>query len=214
MAIRSVLANDSLYHIYNRGADKREIFLDETDCLRFMRNLYDFNDVRPFEKGTDFGLKIKEKERELLVDILCYCLMPNHFHLILRQRQDDGITRFMRKIGTGYGLYFNIKNERSGVLFQGRFKGKHIENDEYFIHLSRYIHLNPVDLVKDDKVNQKEFLKSYQWSSYQTYIGMDNFPSVINTDLLSGMFPKAFEYENFVYSLVSSRDEIGHLMLD
>ncbi len=133
--------------------------------------------------------------------------MPNHFHLIVKQLVDGGITKFMHKLGTGYTLYFNQKYKRTGSLFEGKFKRIYIDKDEYLIHLSRYIHLNPIELIQHDwkkrgikdweKVN--EFLKNYRWSSYPDYIGKKNFPSVIKKDFLMGYFDKSKEkYEKFV----------------
>ena len=138
--------------------------------------------------------------------------MPNHFHLIVKQLVDGGITKFMHKLGTGYTLYFNQKYKRTGSLFEGKFKRIYIDKDEYLIHLSRYIHLNPIELIQHDwkkrgikdweKVN--EFLKNYRWSSYPDYIGKKNFPSVIKKDFLMGYFDKSKEkYENFVRNWIS-----------
>ena len=130
--------NNYFYHIYNRGIDGRDIFNEEKDYLRFIHCLYEFNDKRPalpyrwlFKKEEVLN---KKNPGELLVNILCFCLMPNHFHLILQQIIEGGITKFMRKLGTGYTMYFNEKYERSGVLFQSKFKSILIETDEYFLH--------------------------------------------------------------------------------
>src|SRR3989338_8132300 len=112
--------NDNLYHVYNRGVDGRTIFMEDKDYLRFIHSLYEFNDRAP---ALSYSLLFKRKEilnkpettRQLLVHILCFCLMPNHYHLILRQTTDDGIPKFMQKLGTGYTMYFNEKYKRSGV---------------------------------------------------------------------------------------------------
>jgi putative transposase len=132
--------------------------------------------------------------------------MPNHFHLILRQLKDGSIAKFMQKIGTGYTMYFNQKNKRNGVLFQGRFKSILIESDEYLMHLSRYIHINPVELYepswKENGIqnweNINEFLESYRWSSYLDYIGIKNFPSVINKEIVNSFFQDEQSYKNFI----------------
>jgi putative transposase len=132
--------------------------------------------------------------------------MPNHFHLILRQLQENGIAQFMQKLGTGYTMYFNKKNKRSGSLFQGTFKAIQIEHDEYLTHLSRYIHINPVELIESmwkengiqnwDKTN--EFLENYRWSSYLDYIGVKNFPSVTNREVINSYFQNEQSYKNFI----------------
>ncbi|MCK4859169.1 MAG: transposase, partial [Candidatus Omnitrophica bacterium] len=148
------LVNEHYYHIFNRGVDKRKIFLNQNDQYRFIHDLFEFNDmdavinVNRRVNITDGGetsiskTSISKKSRKLLVDIIVFCLMPNHFHLILKQKKDNGITKFMRKLGTGYTMYFNKVCQRSGSLFEGAFKSRYIDNDEYLIHLSRYVHLN------------------------------------------------------------------------
>src|SRR3989344_7885148 len=138
-------ANDYFYHAYNRGTDKREIFSDEKDYFRFIRDLFEFNDNNAvvnanfrFVQQINYGgsTSIVSRAREQLVDIISFCLMPNHFHFILKQLKDGGIVKFMQKIGTGYTMYFNQKHKRSGVLFQGKFKAILIARDEYFLPLS------------------------------------------------------------------------------
>lgn len=202
------LANNEYYHIYNRGVEKRTIFQDQKDRLRFIHDLFEFNDQAP--AGKFFPISETEppniRQREMLVEIICFCLMPNHFHLILRQKADNGIALFMQKLGTGYTAYFNKKYQRNGVLFQGAFKSIHIETEEYLAHLSRYIHLNPIELVDSNwKINgiknwrkANEFLESYRWSSYSDYLGNKNFPSLINRNLLFKIFNSSENYKNFV----------------
>lgn len=218
-----IFANNEYYHIYNRGVDKRKIFLDRNDYIRFLHDLYEFNDQ---ERATEFAriskhnvggstsyiktLHIK-KPRKKLVEIICFCQMPNHFHLILKQVVENGISRFMHKLGTGYTMAFNIKKERSGSLFQGRFKAIHIENETYLTHLSRYIHLNPVELKKPNWKKQgiknwkeiNQFLENYRWSSYLDYIGKKNFPSVTDRKLLLDIFENEKEYKKFIKEWVS-----------
>jgi len=129
--------------------------------------------------------------------------MPNHYHLLLRQKRDGGIVQFMQKLGTGYTMYFNQKYERVGGLFQGRFKAVVVEEEPHFIHLPHYIHLNPLSLVesgwdrreiKDWKKGMK-FLESYRWSSYLDYIGKKNFPSVTSREFLTGIMDGPKEYK-------------------
>ena len=132
--------------------------------------------------------------------------MPNHFHLIIKQLKDEGIAQFMQKVGTGYTMFFNAKNQRSGGLFQGRFKAILIENDEYLMHLSRYIHINPVELIEsnwkaegiEDWTRAKEFLARYRWSSYLDYAGIKNFPSLINKEIIMSYFKDEASYTNFI----------------
>lgn len=198
------LVSGEIYHIYNRGVDKRDIFMDEEDRFRFIHDLFEFNDENPTinlavhlksknNKIKEVGLpKIDREPRKILVEILAFCLMENHYHLIVRQKSENGITEFMRKLGTGYTNYFNQKYERTGALFQGRFKSVCIKNDAHLMYLPIYVHLNPLDLKFDEWREKKiknidkaiEFLDSYRWSSYMDYMGKKNFPSLINKDFI------------------------------
>jgi len=145
-----VFANEEYYHIYNRGVDKREVFLDDADYVRFLKDLRDFNDDLIREerlRRQNVAKSELNSESELssdkrLVEIIAYCLNPNHYHLILKQVSKKGIEKFMHKISTGYTNYFNKKYERSGALFQGRFKSVHIDSDEYLLYLSAYVNRN------------------------------------------------------------------------
>lgn len=208
MALRKIkLVQGEIYHIYNRGVDKRDIFMDDSDRFRFIHDLFEFNDKNPAVvlndklyyknngkmKLLEVGLpEIKRKPREVMVEILAFCMMNNHFHLLVRQKEENGITDFMRKLGTGYTNYFNKKYERSGALFQGKFKSVHIENESHFMYLPIYIHLNPLDFDfkewRNGKINDSigaiNFLDKYRWSSYMDYTGKKNFPSLINKDFL------------------------------
>ena len=203
MALRKTkLVPGEIYHIYNRGVDKRDVFMDDGDRLRFIHDLFEFNnqdsslnlnDYLVRGKYLEVGLPdINRKPRKLIVEILAYSLMSNHFHLLVRQKTDNGITEFMRKMGTGYTNYFNNKYERNGALFQGKFKSVHVAKDAHFMYLPIYIHLNPLDFKfkewREGKVkNYKkaiEFLDSYRWSSYMDYTGQKNFPSLIRKDFL------------------------------
>ncbi len=184
-----------IYHIYSRGIEKRSIFLTDSDYYRFLESLYFFNDS---EKGIKIA-RVKKcpgpasAKRKKLVGILCYCLMPNHFHLILTPlNRNDGIPKFMQKLMTGYAMYFNEKYERTGPLFEGRYKATWVNTNAYFSHLTRYIHLNPLNLIQPDwkeegVKNWKEslaFLKNYKWSSYNSYIENKNYFSILEFSLL------------------------------
>jgi len=201
MSLRKTnLVSGEIYHIYNRGVDKRNIVLDDKDRIRFIHDLFEFNNTEASLKLNYFCKNISEvglpnlarKQRNILVEILSFCLMDNHFHLLIRQKADKGITEFMRKLGTGYTNYFNHKYERIGALFQGKFKSVHVNMDAHFLYLPIYIHLNPLDFEfeewREGKVhNYKEaldFLDSYRWSSYMDYTGHKNFPSIIQKDFL------------------------------
>lgn len=213
-----------IYHIYNRGVEKRKIFMDELDYLRFIHDLFEFNDEQPanlnftyyFNKQSkEVGLpKIKRKPRRFLVDILSFCLMPNHFHLMVRQKGDNGISEFIRKIGGGYTNYFNQKYERVGPLFQGKYKYVHIVNNSHFTHLPNYIHLNPVKLIMPnwkervirDYKEVIKFLENYRWSSFPDYIGKKNFPSVTQREFLLEILGNSADYKKDIKNYLKEID--------
>ena len=196
---RPKFITDEIYHVYSRGVEKRKVFMNDKDYFRAVHDLFEFNDVAPAQssyhniQSSEVRLqKIERKKRKLLVEILCFCLMPNHYHLMLRQKIDGGITEFMRKFGTGYTNYFNVKYDRVGSLFQGKFKAIHITKQSHFLYLPHYIHLNPLDMKmgewRDKKIKNVssalKFLESYRWSSYRDFINKKNFPSVTQRDFL------------------------------
>ena len=189
MLRKDPFVNGEYYHLYNRGIDKRIIFKSKYDYERFIMLLYvsNSNNKDPFRldnlinrQGKTFNeILILDKE-EPLVSIGAWCLMGNHFHLLVRQEVDGGITKFMRKLGVGYSMYFNIKYQRTGALFGGLFKAKLIGSDDnYLKHLLGYIHLNPLDNkfsgwekeVDKSSISMKKFLESYPYSSYLDYLG-------------------------------------------
>jgi len=223
--------NNEYYHIYNRGVDKRKTFLNKSDYIRFLHNLYEFNDQKraseyiriPKHNMGNLNPHTEKESRKKLVNIICFCLMPNHYHLILEQLVEGGISKFMHKLGTGYTNSFNLKYKRSGTLFEGTFKATIIENENYLTHLSRYIHLNPIELedknwkkngIKNwEKVNQ--VLENYRYSSYIDYIGKRNFPSLINKELIIETLGGEKEYKKFIQEwLIQDVSKIGELILE
>ena len=193
------MARMELYHVLNRGVEKRNIFMDTQDYLRFVHDLYEFNDEKPalnmryaFNKSK--GLRNPYiRERERIVDIHGWCLMKNHYHLLLSEREEGGLTKFIRKLNVGYANYFNERYNRNGSLFQGRTKKKLIDSNSYFLHILHYIHLNPLDYLhgaeqwRERKVPSAAAalgqLEKYRWSSYLDYAGTHNFPSILTTKL-------------------------------
>jgi len=231
---RPKFISNSIYHIFNRGVEKREIFLDDDDYFRFIHNLFEFNDTEPasnlYYKSYELRTrkidnnKKKRKPRKLLVKVLAFCLMPNHFHLLIEQVREKGITDFLRKISLGYAMYFNRKYERVGSLFQGRFKSVVIKQEPHFIHIPYYIHLNPLDIVmpkwregeiKDYKKAMK-FLEDYRWSSFLDYIGKKNFPSVTQREFLSEFFngPEGYKKDTIEWLKEMDLGQIKHLTLE
>lgn len=137
------LITDEIYHVYNRGTDRREIFLNKNDYLRFYQTFNVFNVVTPII-NFDSALVLHKKgtQSEKLVEILAYALLPNHYHLILKQLVDGGISEFIKRIAGGYTSYFNLEQKRSGVLFQGKFKRVHVDTDEQLNYLIVYVNEN------------------------------------------------------------------------
>jgi len=183
MGTRTPLAPQEWYHVYNRGTEKRNIFLSKKEHERFLTLLYLSNSGDPIHisnhQGSTLTQLLEIPRGEPLVDIGAYCLMPNHFHILLRQRDDSGISRFIQKVSTGYTMYFNILHDRTGTLFQGKFKSEHAASDRYLKYLLSYIHLNPLKLIdpqwKDGGIKNKKkawaYLHEYPYSSYLDYLG-------------------------------------------
>ena len=221
-----------IYHALNRGVDKRTIFLDRQDFLRFVHDMYEFNDARPADnvrhhmKNTD--LRSRYFERKPIVDIHGWVLMKNHYHLLLSERVEGGITLFLRKLNIGYAKYFNERYKRVGTLFQGRTKKILIENDQQFNYILYYIHLNPLDYLKGaeqwrirDKGLFKAadrallYLQKYRWSSYLDYCGEKNFPSILTTTLFQeGGGPKEYRKSIAQYLKNIESDSILSLALE
>lgn len=214
------LANGEVYHVVLRGLDDNLIFKDINDYYRGVFSIYEFNNENSIEIRKRREERKKEKasgdpfsaidKRDKLVEVLCFCFMPNHIHLLLRQLKNGGITKFMRKVGAGYGGYFNKKNSRKGYVFQNRFRSVYIESDGQLKTVFTYIHTNPISLIEPGWKgrginNPKEaikFLEEYKWSSYQDYIGKKNFPSVTDRDFMTeamgGTEGCAVEIKNWV----------------
>ncbi len=148
-----IFTAQGFYHVYNRGHNRQTIFFDAKDYRRYLKRLGEY--------------LIKHD-----VTLLAYCLMPNHVHLLLRQDDEEPIDRFIHRLHTAYTMYFNIKYERVGAVFQGRFKAKLVDSDEYLLHVSRYIHINPIEIVQDYAQGRalSVELGKYPWSSYGEYL--------------------------------------------
>lgn len=185
--------NGEIYHLYNRGLEKQTIFNTQWDYTRFTKTLFYYQIKDPKPKFSTYGQSkaFAIDKSKKIVDILSYCLMPNHFHLLVKQLIDDGISEFMRRFIHSYTKYRNVKYGRQGPVFQGIFKAILVENEEQLLHLSRYIHLNPlVSLLTKD-------LKLYNWSSYLSFINLSNDTRVAKEEILN-FFKSPKEYEQFV----------------
>lgn len=214
MSIREPLITGEFYHLYNRGADKRKIFTSKNDYERFVSILYlsnntkniRFENIQRGKRGQALLTKVFEVERdEALVSIASYCLMPNHFHLLVRQNMDGGITRFMQKLITAYTMYFNSKHERNGVLFQGKFKSKFVQDDSYLKYLLAYINLNPYKFTQPGK---------YTYSSFLDFTGEKRLENkLLDTNVLPKYFPKPEDFVKEMQEWLNYRVEQGQALL-
>lgn len=171
-----ILSNQQIYHVYNRGVERRPVFMTKREHERMTTTIWFYRYFRPDTPLSHFlNLSVTEQvvfqerleKKPMGVSLLAFCLMPNHFHFVLRQEIDAGISRFVANVTNSYSKYFNLKKARVGPLFQGTFKAVRVETDEQFMHLTRYVHLNPVTSFL---IPLKE-LETYPWSSYSEYLG-------------------------------------------
>lgn len=217
------LENNFYYHVYNRGINKQITFNKEPDYFRAHDLARYYSSLCPKKEFSSF-IKLSKNTRDdywkkvidhsdKLVKFICYCLMPNHFHFILKQNVDNGISKFMADFQNSYTRYFNTKNNKFGPIFQGRFKSELIDNDRYLLHLSRYIHLNP---YSSKIVNSKDKLFDYPWSSFQEYIS--NFtPALCTTKLVLDHFKDQNSYIDFVLERADEQRELEmlkHLVIE
>ena len=177
------------YHIYNRGAHKAPIFCDEFDYQRMLSLLYIKNSIVNIKFSNINSEKIYSYNRDdTEVDIIAYCLMPNHFHLVLKEITEGGISRFVHKLCTSYSMYFNNKYDHSGTVFQGQYKYKHVGDEIYLQYLIDYVHLNPFGIEEPDLMKTAkrehideaiEYSKNYEYSSFKDYLGEERMQGVI-----------------------------------
>jgi putative transposase len=230
MPIRKVqFCPGNLYHLFNRGNSKREIFHTDKDRYRFLQALYISNN-----SNSNMGLthlerdkkgpalleikKIFEKNKtsyDPLVKIYADCLMPNHYHLLVEELKEGGIVRFMQRSGNSYGRYFTIKNDCPGSLFQGRFKAVHIENDDQLKYLLAYINIiNPAQLAEPELKEKGihdfnktfKFIDSYNWSTHQEFMGRRESLLIDKNNLLREVFPTSEKYLEFVKNVLRGKE--------
>lgn len=209
--------NANFYHVFNRGVEKRVIFSDQVDFRRFYGSMYLFNDI-DFSNPAGFTslrdeemferlLETSDKAaRRRLVNIMSYCLLPNHFHMLLEQLAENGIPKFMHRLCMAYSRYFNKRYGRSGCLFEGTFKAVMIKRDDQLMHLPRYIHLNALDQTnlywREGKIKDWEkaeaFLDNYPWSSHRVYKGLREPLPTIDLSIMRELFPTTDAYSLFL----------------
>ena len=219
MQRRIIFSESEFYHLYNRGVEKREIFSDRNDRERFLRLLFLANSTNPFNFRDIEDKKLTEIDRGTpLVAIGSYCLMPNHFHILVREIVSGGTSLFMEKLSTGYSMYFNNRHVRVGPLFQGRFKAQHVDNDNYLKYLFAYIHLNPIKLIDShwkeneiqDKKRCKKYLATYRYSSYQDYHhsgAKREEEGILTTAEFPTYFTKKCDFDNLIEDWLNYNEE-------
>ena len=202
-------AKDEYYHVYNRGNNKREVFKDGFDLDRFLLSIQYFNNLEL--TGSIYLQSFNQNQNQLsslvtkLVDVIGYCLNPNHFHLILSQREENGISKFMHRLGTGYTRFFNEKYKSSGSLFQGTYKAKHVNSNEYLLHLSAYVNLNQDahDILTKD-------LSRSSWAEY-----LSNKNGLCNKEIILSQFTNFNKYKKFAEDsliTIKKNKELAYLL--
>jgi len=211
-----------IYHICNRGVEKRIIFINEADMWRFLQGAYLFNN-----ENSLFNTLFNQENRKPLVRIMADCLMPNHYHLLVQEIQENGISKFMQKLGTGYAGFFNKKYNRVGALFQGRFKSVEIKNDIQLMQVLAYINvMNPGQLIKpnlkEEGIKDLEevkkimsFARNYSFSTNPDYLGIRD-SIIIDKGIYNDFFPSPEKYKEFVkdFLLSKSCNKIDKLILE
>jgi len=198
------IAPGEYYHIFNRGMSKQLIFHDDTDRVRFLFLILYFQSpttfinigrpVKSFIKHSVFDIDTEQTVIEdRFVELTSFCLMPNHFHLIVKEVEENGISRYMQRVLNSYTKYYNTRYKKSGHLFQGPYKAVHVKNNNQLLYLSCYIHRNPREL--------KEWLNKeidYTWSSYQDCVKKNRFEGLLVSDIINQQFKNKKEYNEFV----------------
>lgn len=200
------------WHLIGRGVEKRDVVMDDQDRIRFIHDLFVLNDANPVPNYILNERKDEHRKREQLIDIHTFCLMNNHYHLLVSEKVESGISLFMHKMNMGYTKYFNKRYERSGVLWQGKHRKVLIARDAHFLYIPFYIHLNPLDYTypewrKGEVRNVSgalAALRDYRWSSHLDYSGGHNFPSVIRQNEISHVLGMSREYEHTIKEIISS----------
>lgn len=208
-----ILAIEEAYHIFNRSLHEIPIFRKRRETANFLKAMKYYLAPSPPVKYSIYRKNPKSYSIDLsnpLVKIISYCLMPSHFHFILFQNQENGIKTYIQKLTNSYSHYFNLRNERRGPLFESPFKAVRVETDEQLLHLSRYVHLNPVTAY------QVEHPKDYLYSSFSAYLG-EKHPLPIDTSMILSHYSSPKGYEKFVLAQKDYQrklEKIKHLLLE
>ncbi|MEA1929607.1 MAG: transposase [Patescibacteria group bacterium] len=203
---KTVFAPGEYYHVYNRGVHKRKIFLDERDHVRFLFLVIYFQSLETsknlsrqvsyFIKHRKFNVGVEDTESFLktrVVELAGFALMPNHFHLLVKENEIAGVSRYLQRLLNAYTKYFNTKYKLSGHLFQGPFKAVHIMDNEQLLYASAYIHRNPREIK-----NWRDKDHCYPWSSFQDYVRGNRWGDMLANQIISGQFLDGADYHEWV----------------
>jgi REP element-mobilizing transposase RayT len=188
------LVTGEFYHVYNRGVDKRLIFNNFNDLERFFQSMSEFNSLEPIGSiyQNSFGGQLLRRPTSKLVEFVAYSLNSNHYHFLLKQVTDNGISEFMKRLGGGYTRYFNEQYKRNGSLFQGRFKSILVDSNEYLLHLSAYINLND----KQQKTSRRPIMSKTSWKEYTG----ETSNNICKKNIIIDQFKNLEEYKTFARS--------------
>ncbi len=202
------------YHLFNRGVDGKNIFIDDQDKARFIFLITHLQSparvlniswyTKNFIKKNSFKInddKIQEILKGRSVELLAFAIMSNHFHLLVKNKKDDILSVYMHRVLTAYGKYFNTKYNKKGHVFEGPFGAKRIKDNNQLLHLSAYIHKNPKDIEE-----WKNDYEKYPWSSYQDYISSNRWNELISTDLILQQFKNQTKYKEFVLTSTAKEE--------
>ena len=208
MALRKIiLVEGEIYHIFNRSIQEIPIFKSKRDFNLFLEATQFYLQPKPPVKFSVYRRQRKKYAINLdkkIVTIFAYCFMPNHFHFLLRQEEKKGIQKFVQRLSNSYAHYFSIKYENRGPVFEGNFKAVRVENDEQLVHLSRYIHLNPVTAYLTERPEE------YFNSSYRAYLKGANLP-FLEVEFILSHFSSPGDYEKFVLAQKGYQRELGQI---
>lgn len=207
--------NNQVYHVFNRSIASQPIFIDRLDYERMLELVNYYRFKKPPLRFSHYKRLSKEQKEKYensfminkspMLEILAYCIMPNHVHFLLRPKISNAVSDFMRNLQNSYAKYFNTKRKRTGSLFQFMFKAVRVETDEQLIHVSRYIHLNPVTSY----IVEARDLESYQWSSFKDYIlGVDSF---ISKEMILSHFKSTQEHKKFIFDQAEYQRELSKI---
>lgn len=225
---RPLLVNDEIYHVVSRAVGETTVFEEEEDFYRGIFSIYEFNNdnrVNIWERRRERTAEKKKlgptsltlQDRDMFVEVLAFSFMPNHLHLILKQLKENGISKFMQKVGTGYANYFNEKYKRQGHLFN-KFRAVHIKNDNQLKTAFVYVHTNLISLIepgwKENGVENPDkvikFLENNKRHSYMDYLGKKAFPSVTQRDFLLEAMGGAEGCKTYVDAWIKYKKELNN----